>query len=291
MSWRTDWGRLASFYLVDGRQHRTPQACPRSGRGGANQVRGADCRELFDAERTMLGAAQERWLADGLRRTADRWNVVGEATLIAPAGVGEGDDRIYWTDAWDGYPAARDRLLDAVTAAGADSTLMVSGDAHTNFVADLRRGSEIVSTEFCGTSITSQGRPQSQTDEIRASNPHIHLADSQKRGYVVFDVEPTQVRARLRVVGDVRDRATGAETLATFTVAAGRPGAHRAQLSGALGAHAVHAAAGVRLALELGDVVESESGGEVRHHRGLLGRRVGTARLSRAPPTSRSHRR
>jgi alkaline phosphatase D len=228
MNWRTDWGRLASFYLVDGRQHRTPQACPRSGRGGANQVRGGDCRELFDAERTMLGAAQERWLADGLRRTADRWNVVGEATLIAPAGVGEGDDRIYWTDAWDGYPAARDRLLDAVTAAGADSTLMVSGDAHTNFVADLRRGSEIVATEFCGTSITSQGRPQSQTDQIRASNPHIHLADSQKRGYVVFDVEPEQVRARLRVVADVRDRATGVETLATFTVAAGQPGAQRA---------------------------------------------------------------
>jgi hypothetical protein len=29
------------------------------------------------------------------------------------------------------------------------------------------------------------------------------------------------------VVGDVRDRDTGVETLATFTVAAGRPGAHR----------------------------------------------------------------
>jgi alkaline phosphatase D len=102
---------------------------------------------------------------------------------------------------------------------------MISGDAHTNYVADLRRGSEIVSTEFCGTSITSQGRPQAQTDRIRASNPHIHLADSARRGYVVFDVDAAQVRARLRVVGDVRDRDTGVETLASFTVAAGRPGA------------------------------------------------------------------
>ena len=97
--------------------------------------------------------------------------------------------------------------------------------AHTNFVADLRRGDEIVATEFCGTSITSQGRPQSQTDRIKASNPHILLANSERRGYVVFDVEPAQVRARLRVVDDVRDRGTGVETLATFTVAAGRPGA------------------------------------------------------------------
>jgi alkaline phosphatase D len=224
---RTDWGRLARFHLVDGRQYRTPQACPRPGRGGANYVTGA-CRDLFARDRTMLGAAQERWLADGLRQTPDRWNVVGEATLVAPAGVGEGDERLYWTDAWDGYQAARDRLLGAVADAGARSTLMISGDAHTNYVADLWRGSEIVATEFCGTSITSQGRPQSQTDEIRASNPHIHLADSERRGYVVFDVEPARVRARLRVVEDVRDRDTGVETLATFTVRAGQPGAHRA---------------------------------------------------------------
>jgi alkaline phosphatase D len=166
-------------------------------------------------------------LADGLRQASERWNVVGEATLVAPAGVGEGDERLYWTDAWDGYPAARDRLLGAVADAGARSSLMISGDAHTNYVADLRRGSEIVATEFCGTSITSQGRPQAQTDRIRASNPHIHLANSAQRGYVVFDVKPAQVRARLRVVPDGRDRATGVETLATFTVAAGRPGAHR----------------------------------------------------------------
>jgi alkaline phosphatase D len=186
------------------------------------------CSDLFDPERTMLGTTQERWLADGLRQTPERWNVVAEATLVAPAGVGEGDDRLFWTDAWDGYPAARDRLLAAVADAGARSCLMVSGDAHTNYIADLQHGGSIAATEFCGTSITSQGRPQAQTDAIRAANPHIHLANSQRRGYVVFDVERDEVRARLRVVGDVRDRATGVETLATFTVAAGRPGAQRA---------------------------------------------------------------
>ena len=175
MSARTDWGRLARFHLVDGRQYRTPQACPRPGRGGANNVTSA-CRELFDPGRTI--ARRDAGALAGRRPAPDapeRWNVVGEATLVAPAGVGEGDERLYWTDAWDGYPAARDRLLGAVADAGARSTLMVSGDAHTNYVADLRRGDDIVATEFCGTSITSQGRPQAQTDAIRASNPDIHL--------------------------------------------------------------------------------------------------------------------
>jgi len=44
---------------------------------------------------------------------------------------------------------------------------------------------------------------------------------------VVFDVGAERCEARLRVVADVRDRATGVETLATFAVAAGRPGATR----------------------------------------------------------------
>ena len=66
---RYDVGTLARFHLLDGRQYRSPQACPRSGRGGANVV-GDTCRALFDERRTMLGAEQERWLADGLRRRA-----------------------------------------------------------------------------------------------------------------------------------------------------------------------------------------------------------------------------
>jgi alkaline phosphatase D len=39
---RYDFGRLARIHLLDGRQYRTPQACPRPGRGGANVV-GEDC--------------------------------------------------------------------------------------------------------------------------------------------------------------------------------------------------------------------------------------------------------
>jgi len=226
---RCEFGTLATIHVLDGRQYRSPQACPRAGRGGSNRV-GPSCEELFREDRTMLGKTQERWLAAGLREAPESWNVIAEATLTAPAAVGEGDAQRFWTDAWDGYPAARDRLLEAIEDAAAQSCLLVSGDAHTNYVCDLHRGepaSATLATEFCGTSITSQGRPQEQTDEIRRDNPHIHLADSSQRGYVVFDVGTERCEARLRVVADVRDRATGVETLATFAVAAGRPGATR----------------------------------------------------------------
>jgi alkaline phosphatase D len=226
---RCDWGTLARLHLLDGRQHRSWQACPRPGRGGSNNV-DESCTERLDAERTMLGAEQERWLEDGLGEAADRWNVVAEATLVARAAApAEGGDR-FWTDAWDGYPAARDRLLRFLDANDVRSCLMVSGDAHTNFVADLKLDFEdpdapAVATEVCGTSITSQGRSQSQTDAIRENNPHIHLADSSRRGYVVFDLDGERCRARLRVLDTVKVRESQVSTLAEVEVLAGRPGA------------------------------------------------------------------
>jgi alkaline phosphatase D len=126
----------------------------------------------------------------------------------------------------------RERLLGFVRDHQIRSCVVLSGDAHTNYVCDLKvdfetRRSPIVATEFCGTSITSQGRPQTQTDAIRRNNPHIHLANSAKRGYVVVDLTPARFTGRLRVIDDETRRTPAISTLATFGVAAGQPGAQR----------------------------------------------------------------
>jgi hypothetical protein len=67
MHGRLDWGRLARVHLLDDRQMRDPQACPRPGYGGSNTVRPQDCPALADPRRTLLGAAQEAWLAGALQ--------------------------------------------------------------------------------------------------------------------------------------------------------------------------------------------------------------------------------
>ena len=228
---RYDVGTLARFHLLDGRQYRSPQACPRSGRGGANVV-GDTCRALFDERRTMLGAEQERWLADGLRQTRDRWNVVAQQTLMARADPKAGAVQQYWTDAWDGYPAARQRLLQQLVDDQVRSCVVLSGDAHTNFVADLKLDfsatrSRAVATEFCGTSVTSQGRPQSQSDVMLRENPHLKLVESDRRGYVVLDLTGATLTARLRVLSDVKMPTSTVSTRASFSVTAGTPGARR----------------------------------------------------------------
>jgi alkaline phosphatase D len=227
---RCDWGTLARLHMLDGRQYRTWQACPRPGRGGSNNV-DESCTARLAANRTMFGAEQERWLEQGLREAPDRWHVLAEATLVARAATPvEGGER-FWTDAWDGYPAARDRLLRFLDDNEIRSCVMVSGDAHTNYVADLKLDFDdpqapAVAAEVCGTSITSQGRAQTQTDAIREHNPHIHLADSSRRGYVVFDLDAERCRATLRVLDDVKVRESQVSTLAVAAVLAGRPGAN-----------------------------------------------------------------
>jgi alkaline phosphatase D len=228
---RRDWGRLARLHLLDGRQRRTPQACPPRGRGGATLI-DEHCKELHARGRTMLGRPQEAWLTAGLREAPDRWNLIAQQTLMAQARVTlDGRHRVS-SDAWDGYPDARDRLLGAVADNGLRSCIVLSGDAHTAFVSDLKRDfdadqSPVVAAEFCGTSISSGGRPQSRTDAIVQENPHILYGESSHRGYWVFDVAPERCTARLRLIDDPADRHAGISTAVTFVVDAGHPGAER----------------------------------------------------------------
>jgi alkaline phosphatase D len=228
---RHNWGRLARFHVLDTRQHRTPQACPRPGRGGSNRI-DERCRELRARGRTMLGAAQERWFADGLAAAPERWNFIAQQTLMADAGVRMGGRRRFSSDKWDGYPAARRRLLEAVADNGLRSCVVLSGDEHTAFVSDLKldfddERAPPVAAEVCGTSITTSGRMQSATDRIVRENPHMVYGESARRGYAVFDVTEERCTVRMRVIEDVTDRNTGVLTAATFVVDAGRPGVQR----------------------------------------------------------------
>jgi alkaline phosphatase D len=229
---RRDWGRLARLHLLDGRQRRTPQACPPPGRGGAALI-DERCPQLHAPGRTMLGRPQERWLTAGLRGAAERWNFLAQQTLMARARVRVDGRLRVSSDAWDGYPDARDRLLGAIADNELRSCVVLSGDAHTAYVCDLKRNFDddraaVIAAEFCGTSITTRGRTQSATDAIVRDNPHLLYGDSARRGYVVLDVTPERCTARLRVIDNPADRRAGVLTAASFVVDAGRPGAQRA---------------------------------------------------------------
>ncbi len=228
---RLDWGTLARIHLLDNRQYRDPQVCPRPGQGGSNTVKLTECAALLDPRRTLLGSAQERWLAEGwdLRRP---WNLVAQQTLMARHSWTDTADAggTYWSDGWDGYPLARNRLLGTVAERRVPGVVVLGGDVHAHVVADLkadfdRPESPTVATEFCGTSISSHGRPQELLDMARSFNPHIQRSRSDKRGCMLFTLDAKQLLVALRGVDDVNDPSSAVRTSASYVVEASRPGA------------------------------------------------------------------
>jgi alkaline phosphatase D len=223
-----DFGRLARFYLLDDRQYRSHQACPRFGRGGSNTVE--VCAERMQEDRTLLGFEQEAWLRARFADSPARWNIVAQQTLMAQFDRAIDGNPRFWTDGWDGYPAARRRLLASLVEQRTANPIVIGGDIHANVVSDLKLDFDglraaTVATEFCGTSITSEGARQSYYDNRRARNPHVKLARSDKRGYTTVHLSLDQARAHLRAIDNETDPRTAIGTLARFTVANGTPGA------------------------------------------------------------------
>jgi alkaline phosphatase D len=232
---RYDWGRLARFHVLDDRQYRAYEACPHPGRGGSNSVTTHACPALLDPRRTMLGAEQEAWLEAGLSSSRARWNILAQQTLMAQASqvpVAQPGDGRFWTDGWDGYPMARRRLLDTLVDTRAANPLVLGGDVHTFYATELRRdfdrpathANPVVATEFVGTSVTSNSRPQQRTSQFVGMNPHIRFGRSDKRGYMLLEVTPKETRTRFMGLDEVRDPNTAQRELAAFRVEDGRAG-------------------------------------------------------------------
>ena len=231
---RFAFGQLAQFHVLDDRQYRHVQVCPNPKRGGgSNVVEDSACRERHDPQRSLLGPEQEQWLHDGLRTSSARWNILAQQTLMAQLDRLPGEGASFWTDGWDGYPAARRRLLDFIAERKPSNPIVIGGDVHSHWVCDLkqdfdRADAPSVATEFCGTSITSQAWAQARNLELLLDNPHVKYVSSERRGYVVVELTADRLRARLRGIDSEKLRETGIVTQASFVVENGRPGAQRA---------------------------------------------------------------
>ena len=222
--WR--YGQLAEFNMLDTRQYRTDQPC-----GDGMKA----CPEARDPKATIMGREQERWLLDRLDKTDARWNVLAQQVMIAPLDTDPGPERKHSMDKWGGYVAERDRLLKFLAERRVSNPIVLTGDIHSNWVADLKRDgedlkSETVGAEFVGTSISSGGdgadsRPE--VERLMPENPHIKFYNNQ-RGYVLCEMTPGQMTADYRVITSVTTPDGKMSTRARFVVENGKPGARRA---------------------------------------------------------------
>lgn len=225
------WGQLAELWTLDCRQYRSPQACPDPLRGGGRMVLGCDA--LVEPQRTLLGTAQERWLEQGLTASRRAWKLVAQATQISPSGIDSPLGRTTYTDAWDGYPAARARLLQTVADARLADVVTLGGDVHMNVAAQLRlrpndARSPVVASEIVSTSISSRGMSEPMLERIRAGNPDLVHARADERGYTRIEVTPQGLEAEFRTTPYPAQADAALGTQARFAVARGRAGVARA---------------------------------------------------------------
>ena len=111
---------------------------------------------------------------------------------------------------------------------------MLTGDIHSNWVADLKldfadEKSPTVGTEFVGTSITSGGNGADSLPAVEAylpENPHVHFYNNQ-RGYVRCLLTPDKWQTDYRVLPFVEKPGADISTRVSFVVESGRPGAQR----------------------------------------------------------------
>jgi alkaline phosphatase D len=223
---RLAFGDLAQFYVLDTRQYRSDQPC-------GDGFRVPLCAEGLSEQATMMGPVQEQWLFDGLERSNARWNVLAQQTMMTKVDFEPGREETYNLDAWDGYDAARRRLL-AFLANRQYNPVVITGDIHSNWVCDIKSdfrdpGSPTLATEFVGTSISSGGDgTDSHPDagDVLPENPQIKFFNSQ-RGYVRCLLTPERWQSDYRVVPYVTRPGAEVATRASFVVENGHPGAQR----------------------------------------------------------------
>ena len=233
---RYAWGQTASLHVLDARQHRDHQVCTPPDQGGSRTVSDENCPDRLGTSSTLLGAAQEAWLAQGMLQSSAGFEIVGQQSIMAQMRMpatrsAESPATAFWNDSWDGYPQARQRALDVW--AQKKNVISLGGDVHASYVSSLVENfddpkSTILATEIVGTSISSPSWPQATADRIVGLNPHIKYGKSDQRGYTVLEVDGPRATAHLRVIDDARTRDSTLSTAASFVVEAGHPGARRA---------------------------------------------------------------
>ena len=234
------FGDLAELMVLDTRQFRTDQPC------GDNFQFLQSCPDILSPDATLLGDDQEAWLFRKLKTSRAMWNVLAQQVMMMRWDLGGllGPNlplNLFNVDAWDGYQVARDRLMTFLAGNNVSNTVVLTGDIHSSWAADLKAdftdaNSAIVAAEFVCSGVTSFFGDTfvPLVTATLPSNPHIHFFDGLFRGYarctVTRDDWQTDFRAVSRVpsaVFTVPSADIPVFDLASFRLMAGQPGLQR----------------------------------------------------------------
>lgn len=238
---RFDFGGLANLLMLDtrliDRSRPLDYAADIPSRDGRPDL-DAFRQQLQDPARTLLGPEQLDWLSGELARSKAPWQILGQQVLMGRLRAPDlldvarfGDNGAFNRetaeritrlaeqglplnlDAWDGYPAARERLFDAARG-HAGSLVSLAGDTHNAWAFELAdakgRG---VGVEFATPSVSSPGMerfvpvpPGIVAERFVAINPELVYLDAERRGWLELQLTPEAAAGRWHFVTTVLSR-------------------------------------------------------------------------------------
>ena len=235
-------GDLADLLMLDTRLvGRDEQLDYAKGIEQAGSVEAFIKKDLYNPKRQMLGEEQEAWLQQALQRSTARgatWQVLGQQVLmgklnipvIPPEELAKLElseyarPRVEQTqqlapyglpsnlDAWDGYPAARERLFALLTA-HATNPISLAGDTHNGWAFNLtNQKGEAVGVEWGTPGISSPGLenyvplpPDQMQALLKGASPELVACDTSQRGWTQVTLTPEAATAQWRFVSSVTE--------------------------------------------------------------------------------------
>ncbi|MCX6118700.1 MAG: alkaline phosphatase D family protein [Proteobacteria bacterium] len=244
-------GSLIQFFRMDQRQFRQPNPCSRA-------FVTKRCEAAENANHTMLGHNQFDWLVESLGESAAKWKILLSEVMFTPLTVkflgmmkGMTDQNVEIVskklnlnspsfannqtflnlDAWDGYPAEREKLLDFVANERIPNVVALTGDIHAGVHAKvLRNGQPSSATpvfyEIVTTSITSSTLGEKlgpifgslAGNIISKSNAHVEWSNVYSHGYSVVTVTPFEFKVRQMAVSTIDEPNASLSVSKVFTL-------------------------------------------------------------------------
>lgn len=213
---------------------------------------------LWDETREMLGDAQADFVDRALRASVaagQPWRLIANQVIMAKVTTPDLTKHITeeqvtsleaeWDqarafvqssalglpmnfDAWDGYPAARERFYERVKAADAKGMIVVTGDTHTWWANDLvARDGEHMGVELGAHSITSPspfgrsflgGKGDDYALLVNKDNRDVRYLSGQNHGFILLTVMKDRAQADYMAVDTIESPNYNAFVKASFDI-------------------------------------------------------------------------
>ncbi|KAF2669381.1 hypothetical protein BT63DRAFT_259970 [Microthyrium microscopicum] len=198
-----------------------------------------------DAGRSMMGSRQENWFYRNLVSSKQRgatWRLIGSQTVFSRLNesLAYGDEDPLDYDAWDGYMANKNRTLKTLYDNNIGNNILLSGDSHASWVADLvwldekpydpSTGAGSIGVEFGGSAVTSPcpaganitlAAANNYSSWLVGANRELQYSDLYYRGYYELHITKDQVLANYFGMPTIVTRNPYEIPIANFTVKSG----------------------------------------------------------------------